>query len=638
MARYVEKHPTEEARPEIARSEKKDGELIDRLVYESENSRSCRMPLESAWIEGRRQYAAIPKSPVRNQPIPNAPNVELPIGALISDSLYAQVTDALYAAMPILTVRELDEEWEANAKDLQKLVNWSSVNELGLRFATDNAFQDDIQLGTGILYCPFVTDKRVTNVATIVHEAPRIIPISPEDFFLPGGSRGDHQQDEWLTLRFWYTPGEFKAVARQQEFENWQSVKPTSQIDRVRAYHEATGLQQSAGPAKERHAVHNTWIYHDYNGDGVDLDLQVAFDLDNRKLLKIAYNRYDTRPVETMRFQARPHLFWGLGVMEMVAPLQDSGTDTLNQFLLNMMLCNARMYAARHGTVDDFQRVWPMRIVGVESTDDIKELRMSDVYPSIIAGLDRLIQLAERRVGVTGEFTSGSPASRVLGTRTPGITAMTALQSVNRRFAPAFDGMRLNAAAAVRQCMWRYAERVRAKDRRVIAHLTKLLGDPGYQRVATLFRQDDFEAAVSVEFTAVSASVNRDSDRQNAMLLMQQQTGYVQQIMAAVMQLSQPGVPPMVHEVAKKAMKALNYTEDMFLRTFDQVRNPERMLLNVDSEIDAAQAEAVAAAENEANLGNVVSQISAAMGGGNGGGDMGGGPAAPEMPEGPLTA
>jgi hypothetical protein len=293
------------------------------------------------------------------------------------------------------------------------------------------------------------------------------------------------------------------------------------------------------------------------------------------------------------------------------------------------------MYAARHGTVDDFQRVWPMRVVGVESTDDIKELRMSDVYPSILAGLDRLIQLAERRVGVTGEFTSGSPASRVLGTRTPGITAMTALQSVNRRFAPAFDGMRLNAAAAVRQCLWRYAERVRANDRPVIAHLTRLLGDAAFQRVAELFRQDDFEKAVSVEFTAVSASVNRDSDRQNAMLLMQQQTGYVQQVMQAVMQLSQPGVPPMVHETAKKAMKALNYTEDMFLRTFDQVRNPERMLLNIDTEIDEAQQQSMMDAENEANLGNIVSQISGALGNGDGG-DLGGG-APPEMPEGPLT-
>jgi hypothetical protein len=369
---------------------------------------------------------------------------------------------------------------------------------------------------------------------------------------------------------------------------------PTAQQDHVRQYYEAVNNEQSAGPAKEKYAVDNVWIYHDYENDGVDRDLMVSFDAANRKLLGVSYNRYDVRPVETMRYQIRPHLFWGLGVMEMTCPFQKAGSDTLNHFLLNMMLVNGRMYAARSGTVDDFQRVFPMKIIDTDSPENIKELKLADIYPSILMGLDRLIQLAERRVGVTGEFTSGSPASRVLGTRTPGITAMTAMQSVNRRFAPAFDGMRLNAAAAVRQCVWRYAERVRANDQRVINHLTRLLGEKGANLVFELFRQDDFERCVAVEFTAVSASVNRESDRQNALLLLQQLGGYYSQVVAGVQQLSAQPSEGIVYDATKKGLEAMNFAMDMLLRSFSQIRNPEKLLLNLTAELEQAKQDAQA--------------------------------------------
>lgn len=624
MARYLIRHP--DAQPPIQRSPKKDGRLVERLVYELENGYASRFPMDSTWIEARRQYAGIPATAVVNQPIPNAPNIELPIGALVSDSLYAQVTDTLYQAMPILTAREMDAEWEPHAKAVQVLTNWMAANEIGLRFATDNSFQDDIQLGTGVLYCPWVKDEKVTNVAKVVTEEPRVVPISPEDFLVPGGSRGDHQQDEWMDIRFWYTPGEFRAQARQQKWEVG-GAKPVAMKDRVRQQHELVAGASSAAPAHELYATENVWMYHDYDDDGIDRDLMVAFDRSSKTLLGVGYNRYDTRPVETMRFQIRPHLFWGLGVMEMGQPLQRAGTDTLNHFLLNMMLCNARMYIARHGVIDDFKRVWPMKIIGAESTDDIKELRMSDVYPSILAGLDRLIQLYERRVGVTGEFTSGSPASRVLGTRTPGITAMTALQSVNRRFAPAFDGMRLNTAAAVRQCLWRYAERVRANDNRVIEHLMRLLGDKQARLVFELFRQDDFERCVAVEFTAVSASVNREADRQNAALVMQTLGGYHAQIKETMAQLTMQPADPVMYDTAKKMMKAINYAMDAYLRTFDGVRNPDRLLINLDPELDQAKAGAAQAAQQESLLGDVLGAISGA--GGQGGGPEGMPPAAP---------
>jgi hypothetical protein len=312
-----------------------------------------------------------------------------------------------------------------------------------------------------------------------------------------------------------------------------------------------------------------------------------------------------------MRYQIRPHLFYGLGVLEMVQPFQEAASEILNQYLTNMLLANARLWMARHGTVDDFTKVWPSRIVGVESTDDIKALQMADVYPSALMGLQQVIQAAERRVGVSGDFAGGSSSPRLLGTRTPGITAMTAMQQVNRRFAPAFDGIRLNTAAAVLQCVWRYAERARmggAEGEEVHKHIRKLLGEARALRVMQLLKSEDFERAVSVEFTAVSASTNREADRQNALMLMQTLDAQHDKLMQTVQVL---GVDPsMVAKIARKVMVVRNEAMDQFLRTFESVRNPQRLLVDIDSELGEVQQNAEEEAASQSDLmGQIVNGV-----------------------------
>ncbi len=624
MPRYLHRHP-ESPRP-MVRNAKSDGRLLEYLVADIENGYSARRPQEVSWMETIRQLSGVPETPVRNQPIPNTPNVEFPLAAIIADSLYAQVTDTLFSATPILTIRENDAEWTQHAIDLQVFVNWMAANEVGLRFAVDTSAQDDIQLGTGVLYIPWTEEERNTNVHKVEYRAPRIIPIAPQDFLVPGGSRGDHQQDAWCALRFWYTKGELASQARSQKWDI-SKFKPSASLDQMRMYYEQVSRTSSTAGQQERYEPHLVWCYFDYFGDGVDRDLMVAFDRNAKALGSVEYNRYDTRPIESMRYQIRPHLFWGLGVGEMVMPFQRSATDILNHYLLNMMLVNARMYISQRGAVDDFMRVWPMRVIEAENPDAIKELRMADVYPSALMGLQQVIQAAERRVGVSGDLTSGNAAPRVFGTRTPGITAMTALQSVNRRFAPAFDGIRMNAAAAVEQCLWRYSERVRAGGRPaalVERHLTKILGPAAALRIMDLFKLDDFSRAVAVEFTAVSASINREADRQNAMLVMQTQGSYFQQIMNMATMLSQPGTPPLAISAATKVLDAANITMQQFLRSFDQIRNPNRMIVDISSDLAQMQQQAAEAEQEQGDIGTIISALSGAGLGGEDGGPEGG--------------
>jgi hypothetical protein len=160
------------------------------------------------------------------------------------------------------------------------------------------------------------------------------------------------------------------------------------------------------------------------------------------------------------------------------------------------------------------------------------------------------------------------------------------LQQTNRRFTPAFDSMRLATAAAIRQCHWRYSERVKAGDRYILGLMEEVLGPSQAGLVEELYRQENFERAVQVEFTAASASVSRESDRQNAIMLANFLRQYYQDVMQGMMMAMSPESPPEIKKVALKVSESISELIERTLRTFDQVRDPSTFIVDLSEELE----------------------------------------------------
>src|ERR1043166_7397080 len=122
--RTVEQLPSLE--PELQYNDEQCKELESWLMIEVTDALSARSPLERIWRECLRRYEGVPKNPVRNTPVVNAPNIEVTIGAGKSNPV---------------TVDE--------AEALQDFTNRVATSELNLREAYDDATLDDVQLGTG---------------------------------------------------------------------------------------------------------------------------------------------------------------------------------------------------------------------------------------------------------------------------------------------------------------------------------------------------------------------------------------------------------------------------------------------------------------------------------------------------------
>jgi len=322
-----------------------------------------------------------------------------------------------------------------------------------------------------------------------------------------------------------------------------------------------------------------------------------------------------------MVYQRRPHTPFGLGVLQMLAPFQEELSQVHNYQTLNALLANCRVWKGKEGRVPEHVKIWPGRVIELMDPDnDLKAEVMADTYTSLPQIQMIIMQLAERRVGANE--LAPQPRPSMFGSRMPGITAMSMMQQVNKRFTPAFDGAKHALARSLMQCMFRYQEKILAADLRTIEHIYDVIGPEDGSRVVGILSSPKFDENIEVEMTAASASVNREADRQNAMMLVQMLAGYYQRTLELVAISADPNTPPEVRSVALKIAEAAGEVIDRTIRTFDQVRDPALFIIEIEDEIEQTMQNAP-----QQGLGQLLQMFA------QGGGELGG-TALPMLPEG----
>lgn len=614
MSRKIITH-TDKAKAQLKIDPEAFTELNRWLNQEITNALSSRKPLEKVWRDCLRQYEGVPKHAVRNYPIENSPNTEVTVGAIAADSVYAQAMDLKWLqTSPLITTRPVgnDEESAKNSAAMQRWVNWVLLHEAGAREADDLATLDNVQLGTGVFYIPWVRNIKKTRTAHITSQHPKMLAIPPEDCIVQGGVHGDVEELELIGLRFWMTEAEVFERGKRNHW-NLGGQEPAGPDDWVRVRREILEKhQKSIKSAGSLYDIYDIYCYFDIDGCGEREDLLITYSHSGDSILHIAYNPFDYRPIVPFRYQTRPHVFWGLGVLEMIGPYQDVLTDIHNETMANMILANERHWVGRDGVIPGNMRLRRGKITLVPNPkEDLIPLQMADVYPSSFNAQMHIMSLAEKRVGVN---EMSQPQGGSMGSRTPGITALTMMQQVNKRFTPAFDGMRQGLGMAAKQCMYRYQEKILAGDNDVKAHIVQVMGEEDGMRIIEVLNNPSFDESMTMELTASNPSTNREADRQNAVMLTNVLERYYSQAMQLVMLAANPQTPEPVRAVATKIADKAEIMIERVMRTFDQVRDPGTFVLSVDEEIEALQEQMPQLAMQQ------MAQMMAAGGQGGGGG------------------
>ena len=582
----VETRPTSEP----LKISKARREALERFIAtELDDALAARTNQEALWNDCLHSYEALADGLLEHVPIEGVKQLEVPLGAIATDSLFANVLDLIYVVAPIVTAQDVQGTNTEAVKALQRVINWGTAKAFNLRSASENSIFDDVQLGTGVYYIPWVQSQKKTKTNHILSAGPRIYSIPPEDFLIPAGASDDLQLMPWNAARFLISKGDLLARGKALKWDV-DLAQQTAERHWVRSKREQLGRTPGETMSQnEMYEIYDIYILFDVDEDGVDEDLLVTFDKTSSKILKVDYNPFDSRPFVGMRYQMRSHLFYGQGVMEMMRSFQEECTEIHQHRNINMLLANTRMWAAPHGTTGETLTVWPNRVIGESTPGAIRELRLGDVYPSSAQAEAAVIALAERRTGIN-DMSLPRP-SQVLGSRTPGVTAMTLLQQANRRFTPAFDSIRFGTADAVKNCLYRYQEQLLAGNQYAEATLRKISGGTPEMADALikLLRDPEFDDSVTVQLTASSGQLNREVERQNSIMLISLMQQYHKQIMDLTMISNSPEAPPQVKEVALKVAKAATEVIERTLRTFDQIRDPSTFLVDLSNEVDKVE-------------------------------------------------
>lgn len=570
------------------------------LSLEMHDAISVRKVMENHWRDLMRMYEGVPKNPVRNYPVENAPNYEITLGAIAVDALYAQVVDLVFNVTPLITCRPVphkknDEDTEDTSKALQRWVNWMSSEELGLRDCADAGLLNTIKLGKGVYYIPWIEERRKTKIANVLSAHPQAFAIPPEDCITPmGANYTDIQSLRWFGMRTWPTTTELRERAERNKWDlgdNECNIKRVGIKDWVKNRREALGRQFEGMRLKsDVYEIIDIYAYFDIDGDGIEEDLYIVWDQTAKRVLYLSFNGYDYKPFSDGDYQKREHLFWGMGVLEMVKSFEEGASDFFNYWVLNALQSNTKDFFAKAGTLPDNWVRWPGKVTNIDGDPnaDIREVQMHSVDGSLPQALSMTISFCERRVGLN-DMNTPRP-SQVLGSRTPGITALTMLQQVNKRFTPAFNSMKNALAECVVQGLYRYSEKLKAESAEnpvIASHIIEVLGEEDGRLVVLLLTNKDFSKEVSVEMTASDASVNREADRQNAIILMNILAQYYTRTMELISMLANPQVPQPVRDVAAKIAEAMGEIVDRTIRTFDSVRDPAAFIIDVEEELDS---------------------------------------------------
>lgn len=568
------------------------------LREEFQNADAAAFSQRTTWKEALRRYAGVPSKKSRDFPIVDAPNIEVALAAIASDAIYAQGHDLIFAVSPLLTVQATKRGGETMvnaAKDLQDLVDWL-VPAVELPTAFEHAWLDDVQLGTGLFYIPWIEESRKTRLGTagrrkMLSKRPIVYPVPPEDFKVPGGKgirNTQIQSAPWIAHRFYYSQHELDELKVLKDWTLKPKLTPASQDDVTfrRNYYGKTSQTKKS----EKEMLYESWAtycLYDLDEDGQREELLVHYNYNDDHLFLCEWQPYDYRPYEKMVYQMKPHLFYGMGVPEMLGIFQEEISDIHNERNTNMKLANTRCFKGLPDVIEGSTvRLWPGRFFPTQDPQNFDAIQIADVYPSSAQAEALTMALAERRVGIND--MSMQP-SQIASSRTPATTATSLLNQVNRRFTPAFDSMRQGTAAAMKQCLYRIQERLLAGDKDVETWLIQILGAEKAGRVIALLRKDTFDDAVEVVLTASTASANRDAERQNAIVLVNLLGNYYQKALELAMIAANPQTPPAVVEVATKIASAASEMIQRTIRTFDSISDPDRFIVDMGETLDKLQ-------------------------------------------------
>jgi hypothetical protein len=525
---------------------------------------------ETRAVRWRKQYEAEPAQQIRTFPFENASNLVIPITAIHVDTLLARVMSSVIKTKPIWVANILGDHPDLPnmiRDDFESFLQYCALepSELDIYRVYHEWFAETIKFGSSVVKCPWVreTEDEVTAGdgsgryeynEKVSYAGPRPEKIPFSDFLVSNASKTlqgadfkahilhyqKHQLEE-LAFKRIYDREVVKKVLTQPDRTSPSTIQTQAESD--------AGIHTSGAYGFTEWDIHECWIRYKFSGHYVKMI--VWYHEMSNQILRIFFNYYPDEPFVMARLFYRDDMLRGYGFCEMLEMMQEEVSVIHNQRRDNSTVCNMSAWRVNPDSkLHKGYRIFPSAMVPAED-GEISPLACGIQNAIPIQEEEMALQLAERRTGV-------SPPSQGMGAGGTGkggkyngaMGTLAIMQDGNTRTDLNTTDMRYSHTILGRIIARQYAyfgtgDRLELFGQKTAESIQKALDGLRSGKLA-------------LPIYASSASINREVEKQNDMML----TGVMARHYQMVAQMIQASQNPMLPDPAKQyAVKCIESAE-----------------------------------------------------------------------------
>jgi hypothetical protein len=559
--------------------------FLKRRVLELKDS--MRELYEEKITKWRMAYEARPREEQRQFPFQNASNLIIPLIAIHTDTLHAQLMAAIFKTQPIIVAKvlgdfgpESDEYKEAYEEFMQYVA--IEPSELDLYRVYNEGFRECIKYGTITFKCPWEHKTR--------------------DFLIPGGDGTGKPRDfltktlyegprpEKLPFNAFYYPIMAKTLddmdikchkrtMLQHELEErkFSDVYDRAMVDEVlklpdrtspttdqATQEETLGARTTASYGHKEWDVWECYVSYRYKDEAFAPRMIVTYHEKSDKILRAVYDNFAQEWFVGARMAHRDDMYPGYGFAEILWMFQEGSSETYNGYRDNQTVANTRVWRVDPDSkLHQGYRIYPSAMLPA-AKDEIEALAHGDVSQINLDELRLLLELAERRSGVSPpQQGMGAGANTKRGIYSA-MGTLSLMQEGNSRKDLNVSDMRDAHVRLMRLISLQYGKfgyDSKHHDKRVgLFGKKQSLIKKALSMIA--------DGTMGLPCYSSTASINKEVEKQNDMMLSQMMSRHYQMVAQLLGSMQSVMTPPQVKQYFVEVIIASNLLMKKILRNF----------------------------------------------------------------------
>jgi len=423
---------------------------------ESNAGRQSRMELIE---EIRRHRVAKPDSDTKDFPWENAANIRPPLAMEKTNTVATKLTQMFSSRDPLFTYMTDDEQYKKHASavttHIQKLVE--NPNMIDLYRKNWDILYSLTSEGTGFLKVPFVIErmkfKRKSEsgeeeVDRIIKSCPDVHRINFQDF-MTRSEWNDIDTAPWVATRYYLHMHELNQLAQQGYYQDVETVysKYVSLDPEKLSSLKNMGIEESnqADLPNRVFKIYEINVFWDTDGDGVEEDIIIHLEPETSTILRAEYNELGVRDYVRIPYINIPDILYGLGVGEIVAPLQKEA-DTLHNMRIDgqQLAMLPFVITSVSSSFGNSLGITPGKVVKAQNPqEDIRIEKFPDISASAYQAEMLTKDYADKASGasdiLSGYDAGGSNRIGAQGTQFLASQAQSFLDSIGKQIAASYS-------------------------------------------------------------------------------------------------------------------------------------------------------------------------------------------------------